>query len=102
MKTRVDFSRGDNASMMRRGVGVGGETREIRRGDERGDEEGREGRRGEERRSLGGKEEWREWNGKRGLDLILPEAPKHSPRFARVAARKLRHDVHKTVADLPS
>lgn len=57
----------------------------------------REEREGEERkvRKFGG-EEWREWNGKRGLDLILPEATKHSPRFARVAAWKLRHDTHKT------
>jgi hypothetical protein len=60
----------------------------------------REEREGEERkvRKFGG-EEWREWNGKRGLDLILPEATKHSPRFARVAAWKLRHHTHTKLAD---
>jgi hypothetical protein len=83
MKTRVDFSRNEVASMMRREIGVGGEIRGEGGKDKRGVKQRREERK---RRlgSLGGEEEWREWNGKRGLDLILPEAPKHSPRFARV------------------
>lgn len=39
--------------------------------------------------------------GKRGLDLILPEASNHRPGFTCTAAWKLRHDVHKPSVPRP-